>query len=254
MSDDLPYGPDTIVIPFTWSNGPPTRRLPYMRFPDRRRWRQQRSSAALTKQPSGHPGFDDNHIEGNSAQAPSSDAAEFRRAKPQGDAAWIVPIRDGGAASQGSFVRIGSTDGPGQVKLSDVLAEVRRQNSGKKLETFSPLVSGPGGLIGGAAGIRPSVGVGPFATPSGGVPLARPLGRASPEERQNELNGQRFGCHTCGTIEFGTPSGRPIIDHQPPQSLNPSPSDPAMGYPHCQQCSSRQGGLIGQALKRLLAR
>jgi len=36
MSDDLPYGVDTIVIPFTWVNRPPARQLPWMRFGGRR--------------------------------------------------------------------------------------------------------------------------------------------------------------------------------------------------------------------------
>jgi len=36
MSDDLPYGVDTIVIPFTWANRPSARQLPWMRFGGRR--------------------------------------------------------------------------------------------------------------------------------------------------------------------------------------------------------------------------
>src|SRR6202035_1159127 len=89
------------------------------------------------------------------------------------------------------------------------------------------------------------VGPGPYAPPNGGVPLSRPYGRGRTAERaQNEANGAEFGCHTCGTKDFGTPSGKPILDHQLPQGLNPPPGAPAEGYPHCAACSRLQGGLV----------
>jgi hypothetical protein len=96
------------------------------------------------------------------------------------------------------------------------------------------------------------IGPGPFAPPNGGVPLARPYGRARSAERaQNDANGAKYGCHTCGTKNFGTPSGNPILDHQPSQSINPPPGAPTQGYPHCVECSSEQGTLIWRVLRAL---
>ena len=94
------------------------------------------------------------------------------------------------------------------------------------------------------------VGPGPYAPPNGGVPLSRPYGRGTTAEReQNDANGAEFGCHTCGTKDFGTSDGKPILDHQPSKSLNPPPGAPAQGYPHCVTCSRRQGGLASWILR-----
>jgi hypothetical protein len=96
------------------------------------------------------------------------------------------------------------------------------------------------------------VGPGPNAPPNGGVPLSRPYGRGTTAERgQNNANGAEFGCHTCGTKDFGTPSGNPILDHQLSKALNPPPGAPAEGYPHCATCSSRQGNWVKQILHLL---
>jgi hypothetical protein len=96
------------------------------------------------------------------------------------------------------------------------------------------------------------VGPGPYAPPNGGVPLARPYGRGTAAERaQNNANGAECGCHTCGTKDFGTQSGNPILDHQPPQSLNSPPGVGAQGYPQCATCSSQQGSLISRVLRGL---
>ncbi|HZS83841.1 MAG TPA: hypothetical protein VFA50_13280 [Stellaceae bacterium] len=88
------------------------------------------------------------------------------------------------------------------------------------------------------------LGPGPYAPPGGGVSLSKPLVYPNPKERAqvNQL-GTQFGCHTCGTKDFGTRSGNPIVDHQPPRVLNRSGA-PAEGYPHCATCSARQGGLL----------
>jgi hypothetical protein len=96
------------------------------------------------------------------------------------------------------------------------------------------------------------VGPGPYAPPNGGVPLASPHGRGTDAERvQNNANGAEFGCHTCGTKNFGTRSGNPILDHQPSQALNPPPGTPAQGFPHCAACSSQQGNLVMRILRML---
>jgi len=77
------------------------------------------------------------------------------------------------------------------------------------------------------------IGIGPYAPSSGGVPLSRPLDRPTTQEREqvNQM-GRENGCHTCGTKDFGTKSGDPHVDHQPPRALNPN-GDPAEGFPHC---------------------
>src|SRR5579883_434331 len=99
------------------------------------------------------------------------------------------------------------------------------------------------------------IGVGPYASPNGGVPLSSPYGRGSAAERQqNNFNGQEFGCHTCGTKDSGTPSGNPVFDHQPQQSLNPPPGASAQAYPQCASCSSIQGGIVSWILHLLRIR
>lgn len=91
---------------------------------------------------------------------------------------------------------------------------------------------------------RPGVGVGPYAAPEGGVPLQRPNSRPNASEsRAIDEIFRRHGCHSCGTKESGTASGRPVGDHQPPSSLNWE-MGPQRLYPHCTTCSARQGGLL----------
>jgi hypothetical protein len=101
-------------------------------------------------------------------------------------------------------------------------------------------------------GLFKKIGPGPFAPPNGGVRLARPYGRPRVAERtQNNANGAKYGCHTCGTRDFETDSGNPNLDHQPAQSLNRSPGASSQGYPHCFWCSSEQGTLVWQLLRAL---
>ena len=63
----------------------------------------------------------------------------------------------------------------------------------------------------------------------------------------NEM-GTTDGCHTCGSTSSGRASGNFTPDHQPPSSLVPN-GTPQRLYPHCQSCSSSQGGTVG-GLKR----
>jgi hypothetical protein len=93
------------------------------------------------------------------------------------------------------------------------------------------------------------VGPGPHAPADGGVPLSKPYGRPTKGEREAVAQqGEKTGCHTCGTKDFGTPSGKPVVDHQPPQALNPGGA-PAKGLPQCAACSASQGGKIAQMPK-----
>ncbi len=88
---------------------------------------------------------------------------------------------------------------------------------------------------------------GPHAGES--IPVNGP-GRANAGQ-QTEINriGQDTGCHTCGATDPGTKSGNHVLDHQPPSSLNP-PGGEQRGYPHCIDCSRRQGGEVNADRRR----
>lgn len=86
------------------------------------------------------------------------------------------------------------------------------------------------------------IGPGPYAV--GSIP-ARGVSRnfSADETRENNTNGDLYGCHTCGTNEPGTFSGNWIRDHQYPSALNSSVT-PQRIYPQCATCSSMQGGFV----------
>jgi HK97 family phage portal protein len=97
------------------------------------------------------------------------------------------------------------------------------------------------------AKVPPSVGPGPFAgdsVPAGDTP--RPTAE---EQAQIDAIGDRSGCHSCGTMDPGTKSGRWVGDHQPPTSLNED-RRPQRYYPHCLKCSRTQGGHVTQINRR----
>ena len=87
------------------------------------------------------------------------------------------------------------------------------------------------------------VGVGPNAvesTPAGPSPTPT-------ADQQREINriGDTYGCHNDATHTTpGTDSGNWIGDHQPPTALN-TDGEPQVYYPHCDACSRRQGGMVG---------
>jgi hypothetical protein len=60
--------------------------------------------------------------------------------------------------------------------------------------------------------------------------------------------GQRTGCHSCGTKDFGTKSGKPIGDHQPATGLNKA-GEPQRLYPQCATCSAKQGPVVRKERK-----
>lgn len=84
-----------------------------------------------------------------------------------------------------------------------------------------------------------AVGPGPYA--KGWMP-APPTNRRLTRPEQEEINrlGRKFGCHRCGTIDPGIPSGNFVGDHQMPKRLG----TPTRIYPHCFLCSLSQGGLV----------
>jgi hypothetical protein len=85
------------------------------------------------------------------------------------------------------------------------------------------------------------IGEGPFAQDS--IPARGPGRLRESEQRQVDAIGRLFGCHTCGTTEPGTGSGRFIGDHQIPSALNPAGQSQRL-FPHCLSCSLRQGGSV----------
>ena len=89
--------------------------------------------------------------------------------------------------------------------------------------------------------------LGPYAGES--IP-ARGTGRNYTSAERNAVNqiGSETGCHTCGITIPGTKSGNFILDHQPPSALV-KPVTPQRLFPHCDNCSPRQGGEVS-AVKR----
>ena len=57
--------------------------------------------------------------------------------------------------------------------------------------------------------------------------------------------GSETGCHTCGTMNPGTPLNNFVLDHQPPTAWNPL-GRPQRLYPQCLSCSSKQGNWISR--------
>lgn len=89
---------------------------------------------------------------------------------------------------------------------------------------------------------RHGVGPGPYAVES---QLARGPGRrwTAEEIRENNRIGRKYGCHTCGTTDPGTPNGKFIGDHQLPTAWKPLRL-PQHVFPHCASCSARQGNWL----------
>jgi hypothetical protein len=84
-------------------------------------------------------------------------------------------------------------------------------------------------------------GPGRYAVESFGAPIGRRLNDL--ERDRNELSGNRYGCHTCGTMVPGSSNGRWIGDHQPNTAFNPF-GRPQEIFPQCQHCSNVQGAYI----------
>ncbi|MBK8455999.1 MAG: hypothetical protein IPL47_01870 [Phyllobacteriaceae bacterium] len=78
---------------------------------------------------------------------------------------------------------------------------------------------------------------------------ARGPGRDFRKSERDEINriGRKYGCHTCGTKNPGTPSGNFVIDHQLPARWA---LEPYRLYPQCALCSWRQGGYVRSMLRR----
>ncbi len=94
------------------------------------------------------------------------------------------------------------------------------------------------------AGAKPqtTLSLGPSAAES--IPARGPTRKFTAAERSkiNEI-GRTQGCHTCGTQNPNTSSGNFIPDHQPPNALA-TPGEAQRLFPHCKNCSVRQGGEV----------
>ncbi|MEJ6790949.1 RHS repeat-associated core domain-containing protein [Brevundimonas sp. BR2-1] len=90
-----------------------------------------------------------------------------------------------------------------------------------------------------ASTLRP----GPYARES--IP-AQPGRPTSAQQREINRIGDRDGCHTCGSRESGRRSENWTGDHQPPNGRN-SADQPQRFYPHCANCSARQGAEVRNA-------
>lgn len=88
------------------------------------------------------------------------------------------------------------------------------------------------------------IGPGPFAGES--IPARGPERDFISGER-GEINriGSETGCHTCGTMNPGTPLENFVLDHQPPTAWNPLNRSQRL-YPQCWSCSSKQGNWISR--------
>jgi RHS repeat-associated protein len=88
--------------------------------------------------------------------------------------------------------------------------------------------------------------LGPYAA---GSISARSAARDFTAVERSDINriGQATGCHTCGTTNPGTKRGNFVPDHQPVSALNSQNAAQKL-YPHCIDCSRRQGGQVLQEL------
>ncbi len=90
-----------------------------------------------------------------------------------------------------------------------------------------------------------SYGVGPYA-PYEGVSTTN-VTRNFSDKEQDAVNkyGDMYGCHRCGHKDSGWDDGHFTPDHQPPLSLAGAlHAYKGKLYPHCKQCSSKQGGIL----------
>ena len=91
-----------------------------------------------------------------------------------------------------------------------------------------------------------SAGIGPGPFAGGSIPARGPERDFVVMERTtiNRI-GSETGCHTCGTMNSGTPLDNFVLDHQPPTAWNPLGRAQRL-YPQCLTCSSKQGNWISR--------
>ncbi|MFF6993715.1 polymorphic toxin-type HINT domain-containing protein [Streptomyces sp. NPDC008313] len=82
---------------------------------------------------------------------------------------------------------------------------------------------------------------------AGGTIPARNQGRSwTPAEiNQTNVNGNMYGCHTCGTKTSGYPAGTWVKDHQPVSTFVDRSVEQQL-FPQCMACSAAQGRAAAQ--------
>lgn len=82
------------------------------------------------------------------------------------------------------------------------------------------------------------------------IPARSTSSRLNKKERRvlNKI-GNKYGCHTCGRRHPGTKSRNWIADHQPVSKLRKKGQRQRL-YPHCQNCSRKQGGYTSAILRK----
>lgn len=126
--------------------------------------------------------------------------------------------------------------GAHEVWVHNVAPECAAAGQGAKAPsaTDKPAAAGGGTLL------KP----GPHAGDS--VPTTTPRVTSAQKAELTKI-GQETGCHSCGTKEFGTRSGKPVGDHQPPTALT-QPGQEQRLYPQCATCSAKQGAEVRKEL------
>jgi RHS repeat-associated protein len=95
------------------------------------------------------------------------------------------------------------------------------------------------------------VGPGPFADPNGFITLRGPARDfTAAERRANNINGDLFGCHSCGTYHSGLINNAWVLDHQWPVALA-RPGSVFRGYPQCAACGLIRAGGTSQPFQLL---
>jgi hypothetical protein len=203
-----------------------------------------------------------------SEQATPSDSRVVSDATPENN--WIpgAQYADGIEEGEGEN-RIGGESAEGtpgqQARLA--IAEAQWEEVRNQMRSIDPYWKPPAGayetIEGGIADLAAKtqageahiaelaskgIGPGPFACE---YIDAQGPGRLNTEGRDdNNENGDEYGCHTCGTLEAGTPSGNWVGDHQPVSALNIFGISQRI-YPQCLACSQRQGGAVMSILGKL---
>jgi hypothetical protein len=182
---------------------------------------------------------DDAEKEGNEEPAISTDFSSVRRRSPSGAFPDATPAQQARLAAA-------------EARAQDAMRLVRERDpnwrpSPSAYETIEGAISARQAEAREADARLTELqynGIGPGRYAADSISARGPGRRFTAEEiEQNNANGEKSGCHTCGIHDPKTRSGNYVPDHQPPTMWNPFNS-PQRLFPQCLTCSSRQGGWI----------
>jgi hypothetical protein len=215
--------------------------------------------------PAGHPDGGQWTDAGGSEIASRDDGRVLSDATPHND--WLPWAQYAGRIPRGS--RRGPPATPAQ-EARLAAAEVRERNAVRAVQEREPNWEPRPGIYNTVEGeiahrearaleaearlqvlIRHGIGPGPFARES---ISSRGPSRSLTEQERQELNriGSKWGCHTCGTKNPGTESGNWYGDHQHPNAMSRFFRGEQRRFPHCRDCSNRQGGWLANWLRQLI--